>query len=189
MIRFENGMMLFHGSFCEVKEPDLNKCAKYKDFGQGFYLTASREQAERFIPTSLKKAIAQRIVEPNQKYGFITEFNLRNSEALSYKEFIDADENWLHCVVGHRKSGTFDKIVRDLAGYDVIAGKIANDQTNATIVLYLSGAFGEIGTEFADNTCISMLLPERLKNQFCFRTNKSFESLEFIRSEKIWLKA
>ena len=28
----------------KVKEPDLAKCAKKKDFGQGFYLTTSKEQ-------------------------------------------------------------------------------------------------------------------------------------------------
>ena len=31
----------------KVKEPDLAKCAKRKDFGQGFYLTTSKEQAIR----------------------------------------------------------------------------------------------------------------------------------------------
>nr|WP_242987755.1 DUF3990 domain-containing protein [Mediterraneibacter faecis] len=36
-----------YGSYCEVKEPDLAKCAKRKDFGQGFYLTTSKEQAIR----------------------------------------------------------------------------------------------------------------------------------------------
>ena len=188
MIRFEDGMTLFHGSFCEVREPDLNKCAKFKDFGQGLYLTSSREQAERFVPISLKKAINQRIIAPTQKYGYITEFRLHNSEHLNYKEYSDADIDWLHCVVGHRKSGTFNELVSELSFYDVISGKIANDQTNATIVLYLSEAFGEVGSEFADNTCISMLIPERLKNQYCFRTNKSFESLDFIRSEKVWIR-
>ena len=36
-----------YGSYCEVKEPDLAKCAKRKDFGQGFYLTTSKDQAIR----------------------------------------------------------------------------------------------------------------------------------------------
>jgi hypothetical protein len=36
-----------YGSYCEVKEPDLVKCVKRKDFGQGFYLTTSKEQAIR----------------------------------------------------------------------------------------------------------------------------------------------
>lgn len=30
--------IIYHGSYCEVKEPNLTKCAKRKDFGQGFYI-------------------------------------------------------------------------------------------------------------------------------------------------------
>lgn len=50
-----DGMLLFHGSYCEVKKPELAKCADGKDFGKGFYLTSSRKQAGSFINTSLKK--------------------------------------------------------------------------------------------------------------------------------------
>ena len=34
----EKEFVLYHGSYCEVKEPELAKCAKRKDFWQGFYL-------------------------------------------------------------------------------------------------------------------------------------------------------
>ena len=47
MLELKDGFVLYHGSYCEVKAPDLAKCAKRKDFGQGFYLTTSKEQAER----------------------------------------------------------------------------------------------------------------------------------------------
>ena len=40
-------MILYHGSNVEVKEIDLNRSEVGKDFGVGFYLTASKEQAER----------------------------------------------------------------------------------------------------------------------------------------------
>ena len=40
-------MILYHGSNVEIKETDLNRSAVGKDFGVGFYLTASKEQAER----------------------------------------------------------------------------------------------------------------------------------------------
>ena len=46
MLELKDGFVLYHGSYCEVKEPDLAKCAKRKDFGQGFYLTTSKEQAD-----------------------------------------------------------------------------------------------------------------------------------------------
>lgn len=51
----KDGLILYHGSYCEVKEPDLTKCSKRKDFGQGFYLTSSKEQAESFLKISKEK--------------------------------------------------------------------------------------------------------------------------------------
>jgi len=44
VLELKDGFVLYHGSYCEVKEPDLAKCAKRKDFGQGFFLTTSKEQ-------------------------------------------------------------------------------------------------------------------------------------------------
>ena len=60
MLELTEGMLLYHGSYCEVKTPELEKCAAFKDFGKGFYVTSSKEQAEKFIRTSLRrKAKAQ----------------------------------------------------------------------------------------------------------------------------------
>ena len=71
-------------------------------------------------------------------------------------------------------------------GNPIMVGKIANDDTNITITAYLDGLYGEIGTERADEICISLLLPERLKNQFCFRTEKSLQTLVYEGSERVW---
>lgn len=38
----------------------------------------------------------------------------------------------------------------------------------------------------ADAFCISRLLPDRLENQYCFRTERALECLEFMESEKVW---
>lgn len=59
MVELSDGMILYHGSYCEVKIPDLAKCSAFKDFGKGFYLTSSKEQADdlcisRLIPERLK---------------------------------------------------------------------------------------------------------------------------------------
>ena len=40
-------MILYHGSNVEIESIDLSRSSVGKDFGCGFYLTASREQAER----------------------------------------------------------------------------------------------------------------------------------------------
>ena len=76
MLELVDGLILYHGSYCQVKEPDLAKCAKRKDFGQGFYLTTSKEQAHSFLNTSLVKAIAAGKIIEGQGYGFISVFEV-----------------------------------------------------------------------------------------------------------------
>ena len=40
-------MILYHGSNMDIESIDLSRSSVGKDFGCGFYLTASKEQAER----------------------------------------------------------------------------------------------------------------------------------------------
>lgn len=44
MKKLEDGIILYHGSYCLVETPDLAKCAMYKDFGQGFFLQVLRNR-------------------------------------------------------------------------------------------------------------------------------------------------
>ncbi|MBQ6517342.1 MAG: DUF3990 domain-containing protein [Anaerolineaceae bacterium] len=184
--KLTDGIILFHGSYCEVRNADLTQCKKYKDFGQGFYLTTNKEQAKNFALLSTGKAIADGLASQAQKYGIISSFRLHLSTELQIKIFSEANEQWLHCVVGHRRKKQFQRFINDLAEFDIIGGKIANDDTNATILTYMAGTFGEPGSRRADDICISLLLPERLKDQYCFRTVKSLECLEWIKSERVW---
>lgn len=71
---------------------------------------------------------------------------------------------------------------KKMAKFDVIAGKIADDATNRTLVAYISGTFGKVGSKTADEFCISRLLPERLKDQYCFKTEKAL----YDESTKLW---
>lgn len=149
-----DGLILYHGSYCEIRKPQLEKCAKRKDFGKGFYLTTSREQAISFLKTALAKAEAGKIIEPGQNYGVVSMF----------------------------------EVEKEMARFDVIAGKIADDATNRTLVAYVSGTFGKMGSERADEFCISQLMPGRLNDQYCFKTERALECLRFVEGEKIWLK-
>lgn len=186
VLKLSDGMLLYHGSYCEVRTPDLAKCADFKDFGKGFYLTSSRQQAENFINASLKKAKAQGVVFADQKYGVLSTFCYHFDKDIADFVYCNADADWLHCVVGHRKANTFPTVVEEMKKYDIIAGKIADDATNVTILTYLVGAYGTIGSEEAGSLCISRLIPERLKDQFCFRTEKGLKCLSFEGSERIW---
>lgn len=188
MLEFVDGLFLYHGSYCEVRQPQLEKCAKRKDLGRGFYLTTSREQAISFLKVSIAKAVANGSIEEGQDFGYLSIFELKLQNALRVHVFNEADVEWLHCIAAHRKKHLFSEIEREMSEYDVIVGKIANDATNTTLTAYIGGAFGETGSREADNFCIKQLLPNKLKEQYCFKTAGAIECLHFVKGEKIWLK-
>ena len=188
MLELKDEFVLYHGSYCEVKEPDLAKCAKRKDFGQGFYLTTSKELAESFLRTSIVKAIATGTLEEGQKFGYVSTFEFKTAGKLEMRIFENADVDWLHCIAAHRKKKMFIEVEHEMAKYDIIAGKIADDATNATLTAYLAGVFGTVGDQEADDFCIKQLLPNKLKDQYCFKMEAAIECLKFVKGEKIWLK-
>lgn len=188
MNKLEEGTVLYHGSYCIVKNPDLSQCAMYKDFGQGFYLTTSKEQAKSFAKISATKAKAKGLIPQSGKFGYVSFFKVSDIDSLKTFDFVTADVHWLHCIVAHRRQGSFSETKKSMQEYDVISGKIANDDTNATIIAYMDNVFGARGSEQADKMCISLLLPERLKDQFCFRSDKAVSALEFLKSEKVVLE-
>ena len=187
MIReLTDGMRLYHGSYCEVRHPDLAMCVPKKDFGKGFYLTTDREQACQFARLTTKKALINKLIASTQSYGFVSSFAFNMTPDLLIKVFPSADIEWLHCIAGHRKN-IFEDSTKALERFDIIGGKIANDATNATLLTYMGGTFGEVGSQRADEICISLLLPERLHDQYCFRTRKALEHLLFVNSEHVCL--
>ncbi|MGO5165816.1 MULTISPECIES: DUF3990 domain-containing protein [unclassified Candidatus Paralachnospira] len=92
---------------------------------------------------------------------------------------------WLHFVAANRKKDLFPQLLKKYSVIDIIGGKIADDQTARTLQIYISGeGAGEPGTPKADKETIEKLLPNRLKDQFCFRTQDAVKHLEFIRSDR-----
>ena len=62
MIELKDGMLLYHGSYTGISRIDLDKCTRGLDFGKGFYLTSSFEQAYAYVPLSVKKAVRLGVV-------------------------------------------------------------------------------------------------------------------------------
>ena len=62
-------------------------------------------------------------------------------------------------------------------------------QLSEGMLLY-HGSYCEVKTpnlaKYADRFCIGRLIPERLRDQFCFRTAKGLQCLSFEGSERIW---
>ncbi|MBQ8222879.1 MAG: DUF3990 domain-containing protein [Bacteroidales bacterium] len=121
---------LYHGSYAEVKEPLVNIGRKNLDFGQGFYLTNIKEQAEiwaKIVATRKGKNVKPVI----NVYDFFY-IDARNI-GFRFKEFEYYDIEWLNFVVDCRKGkDVFSK-------YDIVIGGVANDKVIDTVEDYEKG--------------------------------------------------
>lgn len=114
-------MRLYHGSNIIIEQINLSKCRPYKDFGQGFYLTAIKEQAEQMA----RRTSAIYGGEP-----IVTEFEFDETALsfLSVKMFKDPSEEWALFVMANRSR----KNVQPTHDFDIVIGPVADD-TIATL--------------------------------------------------------
>ena len=156
-----DSLILFHGSNMEIHRPRLLPSRRLLDFGPGFYLTSDFEQAGRWAVRTTG----------NRKEGIpsVSVFEIDETviKTLNVLSFDQADADWLHYVSANRTG----KIVED--PYDIVIGPVANDQAIRTVNNYLKGYFPE-------NIAIQLLLPQKLKDQYTFKTEKALGSLRFV---------
>ncbi len=178
-------MLLYHGSYTDIPDINLEKCMKGLDFGKGFYLTSSCEQAYSYVPLSVKKARRLQIIAKNFaiEEGKVSVYKFHYDPNLLAHCFQDANAEWLHFVSANRDNTLFPKLLKKYSTADIIAGKIADDQTARILQQYINAFFGIPGSPEADSEAIKKLIPNRLKDQFCFRTEEAIKNLEFIGSE------
>ncbi|MCX4337451.1 MAG: DUF3990 domain-containing protein [Bacteroidales bacterium] len=154
-------MKMYHGTNVDFDTINLEKSNKYKDFGQGFYLTDIRSQAEQLAAKKAKLFGGYPII---QEYEFNEEL-LDNGE-LNVLKFENPCKEWAEFIFKNRN--------RDLNfthDYDVVIGPIANDG-----VAYLLGRYEE-GTLTIDDLSRELTYKE-LNSQFFFGTSKSLQYLK-----------
>ena len=186
MQELKDGILLYHGGYTEIATIDLSYSRRSLDFGKGFYLTSSYEQAVSYIPSAVKKNIRGHKLPKDFKIedGRLSIFRYHLNPKVAVHCFETADLDWLHFIAANRDDTLFQDFLNQFRAYDVIGGKVADDSTAATLNSYITGEYGIPGSERADGFAIEQLLPDRLTDQFCFRTEASLKSLEFGRSER-----
>ena len=144
----------------EVKNPKIIQSKRLLDFGTGFYLTSDYEQAKKWaIRTTARREEGVPIIS-------VFSFDENEFEELDVLIFDGANKEWLRYVAAHRT----DKSIKDT--YDIVAGPVANDQAIRTVNNYLKGYFTE-------DIAIQLLLPQKLKDQYVFKTEKALSILKF----------
>ena len=154
-------MKLYHGTNVDFDRIDIAKSKAYKDFGQGFYLTDIRNQAEDWAK---KKAEIFGGTPVLQEYEF-DEFLLSSSE-LKVLVFDVPTEEWATFI--HKNRSRKACFRHD---YDIVVGPIADDG-----VAYLIGRYDEGTLTIAD--LVRELEYKKLNRQYFFGTEKAIKLLK-----------
>ena len=158
-------IILYHGSNQPVENPKILESKRALDFGAGFYLTSSINQAEKWAKSvTLRRGIGKPILT-------IFEFN-ENVNDLKVLKFEKANGDWLDYVVKNRKKMPL------IENYDLIIGPVANDSTLPVINDYMDG-------KYTKEEAINHLLPQNMKDQFAFATEKALKYLKFTGVKEI----
>jgi hypothetical protein len=120
----------YHGSDMEVQQPLAKAGRRNLDFGQGFYLTNIKEQAEAWAAIIASRK--GRNVKPVVSVFRFDEEHAR-LDGVRYKIFPSYDLDWLDFVVDCRRGKDYS------SEYDVIEGGVANDNVIDTVEDYEKG--------------------------------------------------
>ena len=154
-------MKLYHGTNVDFDKIDVTKSKGFKDFGQGFYLTDIRTQAEDWAK---KKAEIFGGTPVLQEYEF-DESALDSSE-LNVLVFDVPTEEWATFI--HKNRSRKACFHHD---YDIVVGPIADDG-----VAYLIGRYDEGTLSIAD--LVRELEYKKLNRQYFFGTEKAIKLLK-----------
>ena len=139
-------MIVYHGTTQIISKPSVSYSKNYLDFGRGFYVTTYQKQAEKW---ALRKGLRQNkrsvvnVYEMSEKLG-----------AFNVLSFEEENEKWLDFVCACRKG---EDIYRK---YDVIIGKVADDDVFKTVDMYFRGIWSK-------EKAVNELRYYKMNNQIC----------------------
>ena len=147
-------MILYHGSYTEIPQPDLQHSRNNVDFGKGFYTTPIYEQAVKWCGKFKRRGMDGVV----SRYAFdeaaYSELKVLNFETYS--------EEWLDFILLCRRG-------QDLTDYDIVIGGVANDKVFNTVELYFDNLIDKA-------EAIRRLRYEKPNLQICFRTQAALEA-------------
>lgn len=144
-------MMLYHGSFIEIRNPDIKHSRENVDFGRGFYATPIYEQAVNWCGKFKRRG----------KGSVVScyEFDEKAFRDLKVLQFDAYSEEWLDFILVCRRG-------EDITDYDIVTGGVANDRVFNTIELLVDGLIDK-------TAAINRLRYEKPNLQVCFRTERA----------------
>jgi hypothetical protein len=153
-------MILYHGGTEIIEMPSIIHSVAGRDFGAGFYLTGIQIQAEKW---------ARRQARIRKKTAFLNAYVFDEKSAqkhLKIKKLKEYSLEWLDLVLACRQNADFRH------GYDIVFGKIANDDVGETVQAVLDGLMPK---DFA----LQKLTFMKANEQYCFCTENALNHLQY----------
>lgn len=163
-------MIVYHGGIAIVEAPVIIRQEIGRDFGAGFYTTDIEEQAIRWAQRKAK--IASRYDGNAKAIVNSYEFDEQQYAVLNAKHFPAASIEWIDMVTACRSNSGY------VHGFDIVTGKIANDNVGETIEYVLKGVMRK-------EDAMEKLKFEKINNQICFCTSAALASIRFIEAKVV----
>ena len=162
-------MTLYHGTNEDIESIDLAIGIRYKDFGQGFYLTPDRPTAIRMaqkkarlfggVPTLITYEMDDAALQSELKVKIFPE-----TACVEWLLFVDANRD--------RKN------VTPIHDYDIVIGPIANDGVVLQLTNYHEGIY-------TPEQAAQLLQDKYLDQQYFFGTERALRFLHKTQVETV----
>ena len=156
-------MILYHGSNVDIESIDLSRSSVGKDFGCGFYLTASKEQAERMGRRRARLYGGEMVVS-----SFEFDEKAAREAGMNIKVFESYSKEWADFILANRKNDSRTQI----HDFDIVHGPIANDDVGYQIRRLLAGLIT------IENFLKELKFKEGVTYQYFFATERSVQFLK-----------
>lgn len=160
-------MKLYHGSNLKVDHPEILRGKPFKDFGQGFYLSDTIEQA-----MEMAQRVAERIGAGQTPVISTFEFDdsVMTEGLLKVKCFETYTEEWAEFVMRNRDR----KTPQPYHNYDIVYGPIADDGVVRQMRRF------EMGAITLKELMQELQYPPKITFQYFFGSEKALEKLRFL---------
>lgn len=156
-------MIVYHGSYVEVENPNISYSRDNLDFGKGFYVTPIIEQAKKWAERfKIRKKNSVILYYEIDEKALNDNYIIKNFESYS--------EEWLEYIISCRKG-------INPYNYDIVIGGVANDKVFNTVELYFDGLIDK-------NEAIKRLKFEKPNLQMCFLNQEAIDKcIKYIKCE------
>ena len=155
--------LLYHGTISDIEHVDVSLGKERKDFGKGFYMAVSKQQAIGMMHKKYREAV-RRSMHKNESHFSEKLYSITLNEQiipeLKIKVFEVADEEWLDFILMCREKGGTPH------DYDLVIGPTADDDTAFCLKAYWDGLYGKTGSAEAKKVLLNNLETDNLGVQY-----------------------